>query len=58
MWVLAIWLYLAYLFGGEQYDELKANGATCYEWLQINDGDSPTPTSPPPVCFYDKEASQ
>lgn len=58
MWVLNIWLYLTFLFGGSQYNELKAGGATCYEWLQINDGDSPTPTVPPPICFYNPEVSQ
>jgi hypothetical protein len=56
MWVFNVWLYLVFLFGGTQYDEMKTNGDTCYAWMQIEDTQSATPDSLPPVCFYDPGA--
>ena len=53
MWVFAIWLYFAFLFGGNQYQELKDQGAACYVWVNFPGDPIPTEIPEQPTCFYD-----
>jgi hypothetical protein len=52
MWILAIWVYLCFIFNRPAYDALRAMGATCYVYLSDH-GESPA--TPPPPCFYNEE---
>jgi hypothetical protein len=55
MWVLNVFLYLAWCFNPPLYGALKAAGAPCYAY--IADLGSPGFTASPeaPVCFYDPQ---
>lgn len=49
MWVFNVFLYLCFLFGGEQYAERVAAGSPCYAYVASLGDD----TSLQPDCFYD-----
>ena len=57
MWILNIWLYLAFLAGKQTgdyslYQSMRSAGATCHVAAPWQDA----PVDAPPVCFYDPGA--